>query len=306
MTDRQALEEWLVLTNKRYREEGISHAARPWKAVSEYSTQFRHSFIMGGTGPDRFIFEWFKQRSKAGSQEVGLHYESGFLYDGCFWSLNIPMGFGSFNLSLPACLGEMPEPLQHELIQETTAESASSRRLLEHWSNCIDYCYGVRDLIDGEIFQGHALARLKSADQDIRAANHLLLVGKANPICARSYRFVAEKLLKAVGWQSGVITSEAEERQTFGHGLKDLAKECGQKTGAHFFHEIPASVSVFPSWRSRYEESVEDQNSLWHAVFLAQSIAADIVRLYSDRDSRSQICPWVADPNLQSPTPPAP
>jgi len=159
MTDRQALEKWLVLANKRYREEGISNAARPWKAVSEYSIEFRHSFVMGGMGPDKFIFEWFKQRSKAGS---------------------------------------------------------------------------VRDLIDGKIFQGHALARLKSADQDIRAANHLLLVDKANPVCARSYRFVAEKLLKAVGWQSGVITSEAEEQRTFSHGLKDLAKECGQKTGGQF------------------------------------------------------------------------
>jgi hypothetical protein len=123
MTDRQALEKWLVLANKRYREEGISNAARPWKAVSEYSIEFRHSFVMGGMGPDKFIFEWFKQRSKAGSQDIGWLYESGFLYDGCFWAVNVPIGFGSFYLSFPACLGEMPEPLRHELFQETTADS---------------------------------------------------------------------------------------------------------------------------------------------------------------------------------------
>lgn len=306
MTDRQALEEWLALANKRYRQAGIRHAARPWKAMSEYSIQFGHSFIIGGAGPDRFIFEWFKQRSKAGSQEVGWLYESGFLYDGCFWGLNIPIGFGSFHLSLPACLGEIPEALRRELFQETITDSPFSRSLLEHWSNCIDYAYGVGDLIDGEIFQGPALARLKSADQDIRAANHLLLVDKANPVCARSYRFVVEKLLKAAGWHAGPITSDEKEQRHFRHGLKDLAKECGQKTGARFFDEIPASVPTFPSWDSRYEESEKDNASLWRAVFLAQSVAADIVRLYSDRDSRSQICPWVIDPNLQPPTPPAP
>jgi len=306
MTDRQTLEEWLLLANKRYREEGIGHAARPWKAVFEYSIQFRHSFIMGGTGPDKFIFEWFKQRSKAGSQEVGWLYESGFLYDGCFWGLNTPIGFGSFHLSFPACLGEMPEPLKYELFQETIADSAFSRKLLEHWSNCIDYAYGVGDLIDANIFQGIALARLKSADQDIRAANHLLLADKANPVCARSYRFVAEKLLKAAGWQSGVITSEEEERRRFNHGLKDLAKECGQQTGARFFDEIPASVSAFPSWSSRYQESEGDNTSLWQSVFLAQSIAADVVRLYTDRNIRSQICQWENDSTLRPPTPQAP
>lgn len=54
---------------------------------------------------------------------------------------------------------------------------------MEHWSNCIDYAYGVRDPIDVNIFQDISLAMLNSADQGIRAANHLLLADKANPGC---------------------------------------------------------------------------------------------------------------------------
>lgn len=305
MTNRQALEAWLVLANKRYREAGIGHAARPWKAVSEYSIEFRHSFIMGTTGPDKFIFEWFQQRSKAGSQQVGSLYESGFLYDGTFWPMKIPIGFGSFHLSFQACLGEMPEALRDDLLQETITDSDFSRRLVVHWSNCIDYAYGVRDLVDDKVFRGHALTRLKSADQDIRAANHLLMVEKANASCALSYRFVAERLLKAVAWHEGVFTSEKEEKDS-GHKIKDLATKCAKRTGASFFDKIPESASLFPSWDSRYEQLEKDNASLWEVTFLAQSIAADIVRLYTERDARSQICPWVMDPSSQSPIPPAP
>jgi hypothetical protein len=306
MTNRQALEEWLFLANQRYKEAGVEHAARPWKAVSEYSIEFRHSFIMGRSGPDEFIFEWFKQRSKTGSQEIGSLYESAFYYDGCFWGLRIPFGFGSFCLELDACVGEMPEVLKRELSKEMDVDTVFSRKLLEHWSNCIDYAYGLGALVEGEVFKGLALTRIESADQDIRAANHLLLVDKANPICAQSYRFAAEKLLKAAGWHAGAITSEEEEQRRFNHGLKDLAKACAQKTGAQFFEEIPASVSTFPRWSSRYEKSEKDNASLWQATFLAQSIAADIVRLYSDRNSKAQICPWTTSPNVQPSTPPIP
>ena len=306
MTNRQALEEWLVLANQRYKEAGVDHAARPWKAVSEYSIEFQHSFIMGRSGPDEFIFEWFKQRSKNGTREIGSLYESAFYYDACFWSLRIPVGFGSFCLSLEACIGEMPEPLKRELSKEMEVDAVFPRRLLEHWSNCIDYAYGIGDLAEGDIFEEHALTRLESADQDIRAANQLLLADKANPICAQSYRFAVEKLLKAAGWHTGAITSEEQEQRRFNHGLKDLAIACAQKTGARFFEEIPSSVSAFPHWSSRYEKAEKDNASLWQAAFLAQSIAADIVRLYTDRNSKPQICPWTISPNFQPTIPPTP
>lgn len=306
MTNKQALEDWLALVNKRYKEAGVGHASRPWKAVSEYSNEFQHSFIGGSgrSGPDEFIFERFKQRSKPGSDEIGSLYESAFYYDGCFWGLKVPIGYGSFVLSLPACVGDMPEVLKREFSQEMGVDTAFSRRILGHWSNCIDYAYGISDLVEGGAFKGLALTRLKSADQDLRAANYLLLVDNANAICAQSYRFATEKLLKAVGWHSGVITSKKQEKREIGHQLKDLASECAQKTQARFFDEIPEGVSAFPSWDSRYEESQKDNGSLWRAAFLAQSIAADIVRLYSDRNIRHQICPWVTDQNLQPPTPP--
>lgn len=305
MTSRQVLQEWLILTNKRYKEEGIEHGARPWKALSEYSAEFHHSIAMGRSGPGEFIFDWFKQRSKKGSHEIGSLYESAFCYDGTFWELRIPIGFGSFCLSLPACLGETPEVIKYELSREVGVNTVFSRKLLEHWSNCIDYAYGVRDLIDGEVFTDLALVRLKSADQEMRAANHLLLNDSSNSTCARSYRFVVEKLLKAVGWHAGVFVSRKSEK-VFSHGLKGLAEECAQKTGARFFAGVPEVASLFPSLDSRYEESRKDSGSLWQVVFLAQSIAACIVRLYSGRDSRSQICPWVMGQALQFPTPPAP
>lgn len=306
MTNRQALEEWLALANQRYKEAGIDHAARPWKAVSEYSIEFQHSFIMGCSGPDEFIFEWFKQRTKTGSQEIGSLYESSFYYDGCFWGLRIPIGFGSFYLALETCVGEMPEVLKRELSKEVEVDTAFSRKLLEHWSNCIDYAYGIGDLVEGGVFKDLALTRLKSADQDIRAANHLLLADKVNPVSALHYRFVAEKLLKAAGWHVGAVVSEKEERDRFNHGLKDLAKECALKTGARFFDEIPEAISAFPSWNSRYEDLNYDGDSIWQAVHLAQSIAADIVRYFSGRNSKSQVCPWTRDPSLQASTPPTP
>lgn len=306
MINRQALEAWLVLANQRYKEANIAHAARPWKAVSEYSTEFQHSFIMGRSGPDEFIFEWFKRRTKTGSQEIGAMYESSFYYDGCFWGLRIPIGFGSFCLALEACVGGMPEVLKRELSKEVEVDTAFSRKLLEHWSNCIDYAYGIGDLVEGGVFKDLALTRLKSADQDVRAANHLLLADKVNPVCALHYRFVAEKLLKAAGWHVGAVVSEKEERDRFNHGLKDLAKECALKTGARFFDEIPEAISTFPSWSSRYQESQRDNASVWQAALLTQSIAADIVRCFSGRNSKPQICPWTIGPSFQQTTPPIP
>jgi hypothetical protein len=302
MTGQNKLDEWLALANKRYKEAGICHAARPWRAAAEYSIEFRHSFVMGNAGPDNYIFTWFKQHTKPGSQEIGSLYKSGFLYDECFWALEIPICFGSSQIYFSACLGEMPEAVRGGLLEELGEDSTVSKELIEHWSNCIDYALGARDLIDGNTFKSHAIERLKSADQDMRAANQLLLFEGDNQACALSYRFAVEKLLKAVGWHESIFSSEKDEKK-FGHRLKDLSSACASKTGKRFFDEMQDRACAFPSWGSRYEEVKTDSGSLWQAAFVAQGLAANITRLYSDRDSRAQICPWLTDHDLSRPTP---
>lgn len=294
MFDREQLESWLAATNRRYRDEGIGHASRPWRAVSDYSVEFRCSFMMG-SDLDRFIFEWFEKRSKSGIQSIGSLYEGIFFYDTCFWEMRIPIGFGGFSLNLADCLDEMPDPVKADLCAEMQVNPCIMASTMEHWANCIDYAYGLSDIAEGRAIHGIGLERLMSADQELRGANRLLTGGREIPKCILSYRLSVEIFLKAIGWQEGIITSEDQERKKYSHKLEKLARACAEKTGGLIFDEIAKEASVFPAWDARYEDVTKDNHRLWRAAFLAQSTAAETVKLYSGRNVKSQICPWASE-----------
>lgn len=290
MFDQQKLEEWLSAVNERYRKEGIRQVSRPLRALSDYSSEFRHSFRMG-SDVDQFIFDWFERRSKPGSNAIGPLYTGVLFYDCCFWRFSIPIGYGSFDLQLPNSLQEMPKTTQLDLFAQMQKDSSTLMLTMEHWANCIDYAYGFADLSDGNLLNLMALERLRSGDQELRGANAQLLADRIIPKCIIAFRLSVEIFLKAVAWQEGIVRSKDEEKK-YGHKLQSLALACANRTGTDSFNYLAKKINIFPPINARYEEVDDKLETVWEAAFLAQSVATDAVRLYSDRDCKSQICPW--------------
>lgn len=126
-------EEWLKKLNKEFRDAGVEQRRRPWEAIRRYSDEF-HVSIDISSGLAKQIFEWFAAHSKPGAHQVGSLYESVYFYDSAFWSVSIPIVYGTAKLNALESLYQF---------QNTSAQNyyLTTNRLGTTW------CFGLIALI---------------------------------------------------------------------------------------------------------------------------------------------------------------
>lgn len=88
---------WLESINDAFRAREVPHAQRPWEAWREWSMQLGISVSMSDPSVKR-IFEWFRENTKAGSQDIGSIYVGTRYYDACFWPVTVPVVLGRVKL----------------------------------------------------------------------------------------------------------------------------------------------------------------------------------------------------------------
>ena len=77
-----------------------------------------HDIVHGDSEEAKQIAAWFEKHSPVGALFIPPVFEGLLYYDACFWLIRIPLGYGAFTLSLEAALGEMPEPIRHQLYRD--------------------------------------------------------------------------------------------------------------------------------------------------------------------------------------------
>jgi len=288
MISNEDLASWLQATNRRYGKESVPHRRRPFLALCDF-TRERNCSIPSDHPAAKFVFQWFYSHSPPEAHQVGSVYTSAYFYDTAFWPVSVPLVFGHASVDAFECLETMPAGVK--------ADMGTSPRHVEeyvnHWANCMDYGYGQMDLSSGQTLDARAAKIFGAAHAEILGANSQLLDARPNYKAILSLRMATEIFLKAVLVQE--LDLSDLELKTISHTLEDAARKCAEATGESAFEEIANRAHVYPPVSARYDQSNWPPNEVWEAASLAQSTAATAMRLYSDRDMRSQILPTKQD-----------
>lgn len=284
MIDQRTLEDWLNSANARYRAEEIPPRQRPFRALSDFSRDFKCSFTLDSPIA-KSIIDWFYKHSAPGSHAIGSMFTGAFYFDAYFWPMHIPIGYGTFSINAFDCLETMPEAVKEHLAKN----QQDSTNLALYWVDCCDYAYGFDELHKANKLSSKALVFLNNGDRELRGAVSQLLSSRPNTKAILALRMACEIFLKALLIQEKNLTDS--QLKKISHKIKDIAADCHSATGIPEFDAIATAASVFPDVSERYDGDEWKLSEVWNALFIAQVAATSVVRHYTNRDMRSQALP---------------
>jgi len=284
MIDQRTLEDWLNSTNARYRAEEIPPRHRPFRALSDFSREFKCSFMLDAPIA-KSILDWFYKHSAPGSHAIGSMFTGAFYFDAYFWPLHIPIGYGTFSINAFDCLETMPEAVKQHLAKN----QQDSSNLTLYWVDCCDYAYGLEELQKANRLGSKALLFLNNGDRELRGAVTQLQSSRPNTKAILALRMACEIFLKALLIQEKNLTDS--QLKNLSHKIKDIAGDCHSVTGAPEFHAVATAANVFPDVSERYDGDERKLSEVWNALCITQVAATAVVRYYTDRDMRSQVFP---------------
>lgn len=269
--------------NQQFRKANIHPRQRPFRAVEEFSKQFKCSVAIPSQTAN-VIFDWFKKNTLEGSQIIGALFRGTYYFDSVFWPVYIPIGYGQFLLNAFSSLETMPDNFKKQI----EADRMELWNYVLLWVDCLDYAYGYDDLIKDSLFSNLAGNFMKSGNNELTAAVCMLLQQNPESKAIGSCRMVVEMFLKSIiinraSW------SEKQVRNRTGHDLIKAAVEVINITGNTELEKLKVEYSFFPEIHDRYSGKVWSPINLWRGYCLAQATATIFTRMYSDRDTRNQI-----------------
>ncbi len=282
MIDPYTLEAWLTSTNARYRADELPPRHRPFRALSDFSREFKCSISLDSPLA-KSIFEWFYKHSQPGAHAVGALFTGAFYYDACFWPLYIPIGYGTFSLNALGCLETMPPSIKEHISQDRE----DLYGLVLYWADCCDYAYGIDDITKQGKLNAKALAFIQNGDRELAGAIAQLVSPKPNAKAILALRMACEIFLKALLIQERNLTDK--ELKKLSHKIEDIAAECFAITHAPEFDAVVKSGGTFPDVSDRYEGVEKKLSEVWNALCVTQIAATAVIRQYTDRDMRPQL-----------------
>lgn len=282
MIDPYTFEAWLTSTNARYRADELPPRHRPFRALSDFSREFKYSISLDSPLA-KSIIEWFYKHSQPGAHAIGALFTGAFYYDACFWPLYIPIGYDTFSLNALGCLETMPPSIKEHISQDREDLCG----LVLYWADCCDYAYGIDDITKQGTLNAKALAFIQNGDRELAGAIAQLVSPKPNTKAILALRMACEIFLKALLIQERNLTDK--ELKKLSHKIEDIAAECFAITHAPEFEAVAKSGCTFPDVSDRYEGVEKKLSEVWNALCVTQIAATAVIRQYADRDMRPQL-----------------
>lgn len=275
-------EEWMKKLNNEFRDEGIEQRRRPWDAIRRYSTEFNVSVDIS-SNLAKEIFKWFEAHSKPGAHQVGSLYEAVYYFDSQFWSVSIPVVYGTVELNALESLYQMPEEMKNEIM----SQNEQAWDYISFWADCVDYGLGLDDLRKTSGLNEFGMQLLTSGDQELRAATSILNQHRPDPRAILTCRMALEIFFKSyIALKEGLTEKQAK---AIGHDLNKGLDRFIEISGFDHWHEVRDKLSVFPAIHERYKEQDISLNQLWDGYAFAHSVGSVIIREYSDRNTLEQV-----------------
>ena len=275
-------EDWLRKLNKEFRKAGVEQRRRPWDAIRRYSTEFNVSVDLSSDLAKR-IFEWFEANSKPGAHQVGSLYEAVYFYDSEFWSVSIPIVYGTVELNALKSLYQMPEHIKTELI----SDNKQAWDYVVFWADCADYGLGLDDLKKTGGLDSYGMQLLVSGDQELRATTSILKQPRPYSRAILTCRMAVEIFLKSfIALKDGLTEKQAK---AIGHDLNKGLDKFIEVSGYDHWEAVRGKLSKFPSINERYKEQEVPLNLLWDGFAMAQSLGAVVIREHTGKNTLEQV-----------------
>lgn len=282
MIDPNTLEAWLSSTNTRYAAVELPPRHRPFRALGDFSREFKCSISLD-LPVAKAIFDWFYKHSQPDMHATGALFTSAYYFDGCFWPLYIPIGYGAFSINALDCLETMPQSIKEHLSQNRQ----DLWDLALYWADCCDYGYGIDDISKQGKLNEKALAFIQNGDRELAGAIAQLVSPRPIAKAILTLRMACEIFLKALLIQEQNLTDQKLKKLS--HKIEDIAAECFAVTRVPEFDVVAKTKSVFPDVSDRYDGVELKLLEVWNALCVTQIAATAVIRHYTDRDMRSQI-----------------
>jgi hypothetical protein len=284
MIEPHVLDAWLNSTNARYRAEEVPPRQRPFRALSDFSREFKYAFLIDSPIANS-ITDWFYKNSAPGAHAIGSRFTGAYFFDAYFWPLHIPIGYGSrLPIDVFDCLKTMPQPVK-ELVHQSPQDLWN---LVLYWADCIDYGYGIDDIRKLGKFNEKALTFINNGDQELTGAIAQLILPRPNLKAILALRLACEIFLKALLIQERNLTDDSQLKK-LSHKIEGIAAECFEETNIPEFDVVRNSADVFPPVSDRYDGTERKLSEVWDALCVTQIAATAVIRRYTDRDMRPQI-----------------
>jgi len=274
--------EWLERINQELCDAGVEQRKRPWEALRRYSLEFKVPISISSSTAKE-IFEWFKARSKPGVHQVGSLFQTVYYFDTEFWTVSIPIFFGTVRIVALDCLREMPQSVKNDLM--SNAESACDYAL--YWADCFDYATGINEVGKSSKLDTFGLQLLRAGDRELRSAIAQLKERRPDPRAMLTCRMATELFLKAyIALKIGLSQKQAKE---LGHDLEKAFDKFVEVSGYTIWVPLRASLAAYPPIHARYDEQDLSLGSVWKGFQLAQSIGTVTVREHTGRNTTGEL-----------------
>lgn len=275
------LEDWLSRLNEEFREAGVEQRRRPWEAIRRYSVEHNISLDLS-SDTAKAIFDWFEAHSKPGAHGIGSLFESVYFYDTQFWSVSIPIVWGTVKLRPVESLYQMPSHLINELM--TNPKQAWDFTI--YWADCVDYGLGIEDLRKDSHLDQYGMQLLLSGDQELKSAIYLLSQHRPEHRAILNSRMALEIFLTSfIALKKGLTEKEAK---FIGHDLNKGFDRFIEASGYMHLEVLRDKLTLFPQINERYSKQSLNLEVLWESFTLAQSIGTLITREFGYRNTLTQ------------------
>lgn len=277
------LTQWLEEKNIEYREKDIPHKQRPFRAIQDFSDEFRCSFDFSSK-ESKQIFDWFEKNSPKGTHEAGPMFQGAFFYDSIFWPIYIPIIFGTVSLDAYKSLGTIPT----RCIQEIHTNQVYQDCYLSTWADCIDYIINYGAMINDRTMSNLANEMIRSAHKELTASTSLLLNCSPEDKSIESCRMSIEMNLKSIIIQQ-LNWDEKKIRKEISHNIIKAAQIVSDTIVNQRMEVLSKKYSIFPDINERYKGKKYTLKDLWEGYSVAIGTAAACSRVYGTSDIRAHI-----------------
>ena len=239
-------ENWLVEFNEKMAREGVEHVARPFRALLEWS-RVTGSTIEFGSPESDAVFQWFYAHSPPGSHNVLPAFIGALFYDAAFWPIEVPLGYGTYRLDGRQAARSMPDPVWASMCRSRHDLAV----FIELWADCLDYAYGITEILAPTGAESDWRKFLASADKELRSTTQLLCQTRPSPKAIESARMATEMALKTILCRTNGVTA-AFVKQHYGHNLMRLL-DAALQTGVTGLEAVKNLLGAFPVVDARYD-----------------------------------------------------
>ncbi len=275
-------DEWIQATDDRLSAADVAVRARPLKALlAWWETHGPSAF----SSPEASaIFDWYEKSYPPDSFIIGSLFEGVFFFDQALWPVHIPVGFGTFQVTINKMVANMTKMIGDRLSRNGQALS----ELTALAADCLDYGYGFDELRNEPLASPLARDMLTSGHKELQGAVHVLLSKRPSEKVAESAALATEMFFKSYLAQHAGLDKKSGKK--IGHDLAEGLRQCLAHDSSSDLRMLQGRLGSLPQVAgARYKPRAYSLKELWYAYSLAQFAGACVIRSMTDRDCRASL-----------------